>query len=59
LEGLTDEPRPGRPRLITDEHVERVTVCAHDTDVDLREFTRLGLLTVPASLLFSLRLIGG
>jgi transposase len=56
---LTDEPRPGRPRLITDEHVERVTVCAHDTDVDLREFTRLELLTVPASLLFSLRLIGG
>jgi transposase len=24
LEGLTDEPRPGRPRTVTDEHVERV-----------------------------------
>jgi transposase len=24
LEGLNDEPRPGRPRTITDEHVERV-----------------------------------
>jgi transposase len=24
LEGLTDEPRPGRPRTVTDQHVERV-----------------------------------
>ncbi len=24
LEGLSDEPRPGRPRTVTDEHVERV-----------------------------------
>jgi transposase len=24
LEGLTDEPRPGRPRTVTDEHVEKV-----------------------------------
>ena len=24
LEGLSDEPRPGRPRAVTDEHVERV-----------------------------------
>ena len=26
LEGLTDEPRPGRPRTITDEQVERVVI---------------------------------
>jgi transposase len=24
LEGLSDEPRPGRPRMVTDEHVEKV-----------------------------------
>ena len=24
LEGLSDEPRPGRPRAVTDEHVEKV-----------------------------------
>jgi len=24
LEGLGDEPRPGRPRTVTDEHVEKV-----------------------------------
>jgi transposase len=24
LQGLTDEPRPGRPRTVTDEHVEKV-----------------------------------
>ena len=24
LEGLSDEPRPGRPRTVTDEHVEKV-----------------------------------
>jgi transposase len=24
LEGLSDEPRPGRPRTVTDEHVERI-----------------------------------
>ena len=44
----------------------RRIVHEHDTDVDLREFTRLGLLTVPAALLLatlalwaSLSLIGG
>src|SRR3954447_16720966 len=26
LDGLTDEPRPGRPRTVTDEHVEAVVV---------------------------------
>src|ERR1700674_3752971 len=24
LKGLSDEPRPGRPRTVTDEHVEKV-----------------------------------
>jgi transposase len=27
LEGLNDEPRPGRPRTVTDEHVEKVIVA--------------------------------
>ncbi|EDY47747.1 membrane efflux protein [Streptomyces clavuligerus] len=44
----------------------RRVVHAHDSDVDLREFTRLGLLTTPAALVgsvvalwISLRLAGG
>ena len=44
----------------------RRIVRAHDTDVDLGEFTRLGLLTVPAALILavlalwvSLHAIGG
>jgi arsenical pump membrane protein len=44
----------------------RRIVHEHDTDVDIREFTRLGLLTVPAALLLatlalwaSLTVIGG
>lgn len=28
LEGLTDEPRPGRPRTVTDDKVEQVVVTA-------------------------------
>jgi transposase len=31
LEGLRDEPRPGRPRTITDEQVERVVITTLET----------------------------
>ena len=31
LDGLTDEPRPGRPRTITDAHVEHVVVTTLET----------------------------
>src|SRR5919202_854643 len=31
LDGLTDEPRPGRPRTVTDEHVEQVIVTTLET----------------------------
>src|SRR4051812_29864551 len=31
LEGLTDEPRPGRPRTVTDEQVEAVIVTTLET----------------------------
>jgi transposase len=31
LDGLTDEPRPGRPRTVTDEQVERVIVKTLET----------------------------
>jgi transposase len=31
LEGLTDEPRPGRPRTVTDEQVEEVVVKTLET----------------------------
>ena len=31
LEGLTDEPRPGRPRTVRDEHVEEVIVRTLET----------------------------
>ena len=31
LEGLVDEPRPGRPRTITDEQVERVVITTLET----------------------------
>ena len=31
LDGLTDEPRPGRPRTVSDEQVERVVVKTLET----------------------------
>ena len=31
LEGLVDEPRPGAPRKLTDEHIERVIVTTLET----------------------------
>src|SRR5213592_1931392 len=34
LDGLLDEPRPGAPRQITDEHVERVVRCTLETKPD-------------------------
>ncbi|HUN35504.1 MAG TPA: IS630 family transposase, partial [Trebonia sp.] len=32
LKGLTDEPRPGRPRTVTDEHVEKVLAATLEQD---------------------------
>jgi transposase len=36
LEGLLDEPRPGRPRTVTDEQVERIVVTTWRARPDAR-----------------------
>jgi transposase len=42
LAGLLDEPRPGRPRTITDEQVERVVITTLETKPKVRRTGRPG-----------------